>query len=288
MKYKFIEAHREEFVVKIMCRVLDVSRSGYYDWRKRKPSVRDLANASLIGEIKKIFKHSRKTYGSPRIHAELKAQGTRCSRNRVARLMREHGIRARRRRRRVKTTDSKHSRPVAPNLLDRQFEAEGPNQKWVADISYIDTGEGWLYLATVMDLFSRRIVGWAMADHMETPLVEQALRMALIRRRPGAGLLHHSDRGSQYASGDYRALLAAWGIAVSMSRTGNCHDNAVMESFFGKLKTEWATEQYATRADARTDIFEYIEVWYNRRRRHSTLGYFSPRDFEAAYSLDKV
>jgi putative transposase len=161
-------------------------------------------------------------------------------------------------------------------------------QKWVADLSYIDTDEGWLYLATVMDLFSRRIVGWAMSDHMETPLVEEALRMALIRRRPSASLLHHSDRGSQYASKDYRALLAAWGITVSMSRTGDCYDNAVMESFFGTLKTECATERYASRAQARTDIFEYIEVWYNRQRRHSTLGYLSPHAFEAAYALDKV
>jgi putative transposase len=288
MKYKFIEAHREEFAVKIMCRVLDVSRSGYYDWRKRKPSARDRANAKLLEAIKRIFERSRKTYGSPRIHAELKAQGKTCSRNRVARLMRKHGIRARRPRRRVRTTDSKHNRPVAPNLLDRQFEAERPNQKWVADISYIDTDEGWLYLATVMDLFSRRIVGWAMADHMETSLVEQALRMALLRRRPAAGLLHHSDRGSQYASKNYRALLATWNITVSMSRTGSCYDNAVMESFFGTLKTEWATGRYPTRNAARTDIFEYIEVWYNRQRRHSTLGYLCPRDFEATYLLDKV
>jgi transposase InsO family protein len=287
MKYKFIEAHREEFAVKLMCRVLKVSRSGYYDWRKRKPSARDRANAKLLEAIRRIFKRSRKTYGSPRIHAELKAQGKTCGKNRVARLMRKHGIRARRPRRRVRTTNSKHSWPVAPNLLDRQFAAAAPNRKWVADLSYIDTDEGWLYLATVMDLFSRRIVGWAMADHMETSLVEQAMRMALIRRRPSAGLLHHSDRGSQYASKNYRALLAAWGITVSMSRTGDCYDNAVMESFFGTLKTECAAERYATRADARTDIFEYIEVWYNRQRRHSTLGYLSPHAFEMAYALDK-
>jgi transposase InsO family protein len=288
MKYQFIEAHREEFAVKIMCRVLGVSKSGYYDWRKRKPSARDKANAKLVEEIKRIFKRSRKTYGSPRIHAELKAQGKTCSLNRVARLMRKHGIRARRRRRRVRTTDSKHKQPIAPNLLERRFEAEGPNQKWVADITYIDTAEGWLYLATVMDLFSRRVVGWAMADHMERSLVEQALRMALIRRQPRAGLLHHSDQGSQYASGDYRALLAAWGITVSMSRTGDCYDNAAMESFFGTLKTECITSRYATRADARTAVFEYIEVWYNRQRRHSTLGYLSPHAFEEAYALDKV
>jgi putative transposase len=287
MKYKFIEAHREEFAVKLMCRVLKVSRSGYYDWRKRKPSAQDRANAKLLEAIRRIFKRSRKTYGSPRIHAELKAQGKTCGKNRVARLMRKHGIRARRPRRRVRTTNSKHSWPVAPNLLDRQFAAAAPNRKWVADLSYIDTDEGWLYLATVMDLFSRRIVGWAMADHMETSLVEQAMRMALIRRRPSAGLLHHSDRGSQYASKNYRALLAAWGITVSMSRTGDCYDNAVMESFFGTLKTECAAERYATRADARTDIFEYIEVWYNRQRRHSTLGYLSPHAFEMAYALDK-
>jgi transposase InsO family protein len=295
MKYKFIEAHREEFAVKLMCRVLKVSRSGYYDWRKRKPSAQDRANAKLLEAIRRIFKRSRKTYGSPRIHAELKAQGKTCGKNRVARLMRKHGIRARRPRRRVRTTNSKHSWPVAPNLLDRQFAAAAPNRKWVADLSYIDTDEGWLYLATVMDLFSRRtpawtrvhVVGWAMADHMETSLVEQALHMALFRRRPGAGLLHHSDRGSQYASKDYRALLAAWGITVSMSRVGDCYDNAVMESFFSTLKTECASEPYATRADARTDIFEYVEVWYNRQRRHSTLGYLSPHNFEMAYALDK-
>jgi len=288
MKYQFIEAHREEFAVKIMCRVLEVSRSGYYERRKRKPSARDKANAKLVEEIKRIFKRSRKTYGSPRIHAELKAQGKTCSLNRIARLMCKHGIRARRPRRRVRTTDSKHKHPVAPNLLGRRFEAEGPNQKWVADISYIDTDEGWLYLATVMDLFSRRIVGWAMADHMETALVAQALHMALTSRRPGAGLLHHSDRGSQYASEVYRALLAAWDITVSMSRTGDCYDNAAMESFFGTLKTECTTERYATRAEARTALFEYIEVWYNRQRRHSTLGYLSPHAFEAPYALDKV
>jgi putative transposase len=288
MKYKFIEAHREEFAVKIMCRVLGVSRSGYYDWRKRKPSARECANAKLLKMIKKIFRRSRKTYGSPRIHAELRAQGMACSCNRVARLMRKHGVRARRPRRRVRTTDSKHDLPVAPNLLGRQFEAERPNQKWVADISYIDTDEGWLYLATVMDLFSRRIVGWAMDDHMERSLVEQALRMALFRRRPRAGLLHHSDRGSQYASGDYRALLAAWGITASMSRTGDCYDNAAMESFFGTLKTECVTARYPTRAAARTDIFEYIEVWYNRQRRHSSLGYLSPVAFEKVHVLDNM
>jgi transposase InsO family protein len=288
MKYRFIEAHREEFAVRIMCRVLRVSPSGYYEWRKREPSARDQANAKLVEEIRRVFQRSRKTYGSPRIHAELKAQGKRCGRNRVARLMRQHGICARRPRRRVRTTDSKHNRPVAPNLLARRFQAERPDQKWVADLTYVDTDEGWLYLATVMDLFSRRIVGWAMADHMETALVAQALRMALVRRQPGAGLLHHSDRGSQYASEVYRALLAAWGITVSMSRTGDCYDNAAMESFFGTLKTECITSRYATRADARTAVFEYIEVWYNRQRRHSTLGYLSPHAFEEAYALDKV
>jgi putative transposase len=280
MKFKFMAAHRGEFDVISMCRALEVSTSGYYAWCKRPPGAREKANHDLVEHIRQVHQVSRQTYGSPRIHAELKAHGLVCSRNRIARLMRRYGIRARQPRRYRVTTDAHHAYPVAANLLNRQFTAEAPDQKWVTDITFIDTWEGWLYLAVVMDLYSRQIVGWSMADHLRTSLVEDALGMALARRCPAPGLLHHSDRGSQYASTDYQALLQAHGIQVSMSRTGDCYDNAAMESFFGTLKTESATDRYATRADARISLFEYIEVWYNRQRRHSTLGYLSPEEYE--------
>ena len=246
----------------------------------RPPSLRQSQNAALLAEIRRVHERSRQTYGSPRIHAELRAQGHRCNHKRIERLMQQHRIRARQARRFHRTTDSLPSLPVAPNRLNQEFHAGTPNQVWTADITYLDTAEGWLYLATVLDLYSRRIVGWAMAEHMETSLVRDALQMALTQRHPAAGLLHHSDQGRQYASAEYQAVLTAHGVECSMSRRGNCYDNAVHESFFGTLKSECADGRFASRTAARQCVFEYIEVWYNRQRRHSALGYLSPHDFE--------
>jgi transposase InsO family protein len=287
MKYAFVEAHREQFSIQRMCRLLQVSRSGYYAWRERQPSRRAQQRAHLVAEIRTIYQMSQATYGSPRIQAELAAQGWSVSRQRVARLMREHGLVARRcqHRRRISTTQSQPNFTIAPNWLLRQFQAEAPNRKWTADITYIDTAEGWLYLAAILDLFSRRVVGWAMADSLESTLVEDAFRMAVTQRQPAAGLLHHSDRGSQYACYRYQSLLAQVGCRVSMSRTANCLDNAPPESFFATLKAECVTQPYHTRAEARTAIFASIEGWYNRRRRHSSLGYLSPFDFERLHGF---
>lgn len=272
-----------------MCRVLHVSQGGYYAWLCRQqpgqsPSEREAANRHLSDQIWTVFRRSRCTYGSPRIHAQLRAEGVACSRNRVARLMKKHGIAAKRRRvYKVATTDSKHNYPVAPNLLDRQFSAERPNEKWLTDITYIPTKEGWLYLATVLDVYSRKVVGWAMDKQMDEGLVASALRMAATHRRPTEGVLHHSDRGSQYAAHDYQQLLGAHQMVCSMSRKGDCYDNAMMESFFSTLKSECADGVFDSRAQARLNIFEYIEVWYNRQRRHSALGYQSPEAYEQAH-----
>lgn len=285
MRYAFIAEYSQQYAVTDVCRVVGVAPSGYYAWRKRPASQRARDNERLVELIRAAHQTSRRTYGSPRITAELRQAGETCNHKRVERLMRLHGIQAKSPRRFVRTTDSEHSQPVADNLLNQQFEAEAPNRVWTADITYIDTAEGWLYLAVVMDLFSRRIVGWAMAEHLFTCLVEDALRMALERRQPTEGLLHHSDRGSQYASQDYRDLLKGAGIQISMSRAGNCYDNAVQESFFGTLKGECASERYPSRAAARTSLFEYIEAWYNRHRRHSALGYLSPEQFENKHSM---
>lgn len=268
-----------------LCRALSVSRGGYYAWRKRAPSARAGRDGELLTQIRDAHATSRRTYGSPRIHAELHARGTRCSRKRVARLMRQAGLSARRPRRAARTTDSRHSLPVAPNLLGRDFSTPAPDRKWVADITYVPTAEGWLYLAVILDLFSRRVVGHACAATLASVLVGEALALACGRRSPDGGLLHHSDRGSQYASGEYQARLAAIGAQASMSRRGDCYDNAVVESFFGTLKTELVHgRRYATRAEARAEIFEYIEVFYNRERRHSALGYVSPAEYEARYA----
>jgi putative transposase len=267
MKFQFIRDHREDFPVRLMCRVLDVSSSGFYDWLERPESPRAVENRALVAKIQAIHGDSRRTYGSPR----------------VARLMRDHGIRAKTKRKFRVTTDSRHDHPVAPNRLDRQFAVAAPNTAWVADISYIPTREGWLYLAVVLDLFSRQVVGWAMDQQMPQELTLAALDMAIQRRRPLPGCMHHSDRGSQYAAGDYQKQLAKYGMVCSMSRKGNCWDNAPMESFFHSLKTELVHHRdYQTRDEARRDIFEYIEVFYNRQRRHSTLGYLSPAQFELA------
>ena len=273
--------HEQEFSVKRMCLVLGVSRSGYYAWRERSPSSREQANATLLAEIRAAYQISRKTYGSPRIHAYLQRKGIVCGRNRVARLMHLHHIVAKKAsRRHPRTTQQRPGAKAAPNLLQREFSAPEPNRKWVSDITYIDTAEGWLYLASILDLYSRRVVGWAMADQMDVSLVEKAWQMALTSRHPATGLLHHSDRGSQYTSNTYQEHLNALRCEVSMSRTGNCYDNAVMESFFATLKTECANAQFASRAEARTAIFEFIEGWYNRQRLHSSLGFFSPAEFE--------
>ena len=270
-----------------MCKVLKVSRSGYYAWRRRVPSAREMADEELLAEIKKIFAASKQTYGSPRVHIELQADGIRVSRKRVARLMRENGLKvARKRKKKVVTTDSDHALPVAPNLLNRDFTASRPNEKWVTDISYIRTDAGWLYLAVVMDLFSRCIVGWAMRADLSQALVLSALQMAIDNRQPSPGLLHHSDRGSQYCAHAYRQLQADHGMITSMSRKGNCYDNAAMESFFATLKNERVDRHhYRNRAEARRDIFAYIEGFYNRRRRHSAVGYLSPIAFEKEHVL---
>lgn len=282
MKYRFIDKYQMRYSVRQQCDVLGVSKSGYYAWQVRRKREKKDTLRALITHIHRIYQKSRRTYGSPRIHAELRAEGVMCNHKRIARLMRLEGIQGRRKHRKVTTTDSKHGFPVAPNLLNREFTAEAPNEKWAADITYIPTREGWLYLAVVLDLYSRKIVGWSMSQEITADLVENALRMALFERQPDPGLLHHSDRGSQYASNQIRRIMAANNIQVSMSRTGNCYDNAVMESFFSTLKCEWVHHQnYKTRTEASRDIFNYIAGFYNPVRRHSALGYLSPNQFEA-------
>ena len=283
MKYAFLQEHLTAYPVKVCCRVLGVSRAGYYAWRDRPVSPRARRREELTGKIRRVHEENRRVYGSPRVHRVLQAQGEQVCENTVARVMQTQQIRAQSKQKFVpRTTDSDHDQPVAPNLLDRQFAAAAPNQKWVVDLTYIPTDEGWLYLAGVLDLASRRLVGWAMAEHMQTDLVMAALRMALLHRRPPAGLLHHSDRGVQYASADYVHLLRTHQMEVSMSGQGDCWDNAAMESFWATLKTELVyREHYATRAQAQQSIFEYIEVFYNRQRLHSALGYLSPAAFEA-------
>lgn len=281
MSYPFIAEHRHAYAITTMCRVLEVSVSGYYAWCKRPPSEHSREDAHLAEHVKTAFQANRGVYGSPRVHAELQAQGINCARKRVARLMREQGLAARKPRHRTITTHSDPSAQVAPNLLQRDFHADEPDTKWVADTTYIWTAEGWLYLAVVLDLFSRMVVGWSMAAIQDANLVVRALQMALTRRRPQAGLLHHSDRGSTYTSQSYQALLEQEGMVVSMSRTADCYDNAAMESFFHSFKGECIeAESFQTRAQARSSTFEYIECFYNRSRRHSTLHYMSPLMYE--------
>lgn len=285
MKYACIARHRDEVDVRLMCRVLSVSPSGFYAAQRRAPSARAVRDQYLRLHVRTAHERSDRTYGAPRVHRELRAQGHRVARKRVARLMREDGLLVHRRRRRVvRTTDSAHSYPVAPNLLDRRFaldEVPGVNRAWVSDVTYVPTREGWLYLAIVLDLASRRVVGWAMRETLAADLATSALRMALAARRPSPGLLHHSDRGSQYASDAYRALLAEHRCVASMSHKGDCWDNAVAESFFATLELELIlTHDWPTRDAARRAIFRYIETWYNRERRHSTLAYVSPAQYE--------
>jgi len=283
MKYQFIAEHRQEYAIMLMCRVLDVSVSGYYAWSKRPPSQHSRKDAQLAEQVKTAFQANRRVYGSPRIHAELRDQGIKCAPKRVARLMREQGLFARAPRHRTITTKSEPGAQVAPNLLQRDFSAEQPNTKWVADTTYIWTAEGWLYLAVVLDLFSRMVVGWSMSATQDAMLVVQALQMAIARRRPQAGLLHHTDRGSTYTSESYQALLQQEGMVASMSRTADCYDNAAMESFFHSFKGECVDGQsFQTRSQARSGTFDYLETFYNRTRRHSTLQYLSPLAYEQA------
>jgi len=285
VKYACIARHRGEYPVRLMCRVLDVSPAGFYGWRTRAPSAHALADERLMLNVRVSHQRSAGTYGAPRVHQDLRAQGFHVGKKRVARLMRQQGLVGRVRRRRVRTTDSTHPDPVAPNLLARQFAVQGigaMDRIWVSDITYVPTREGWLFLATVLDLASRRVVGWAMRETLELDLALSALRMALGTRRPAPGLLHHSDRGTQYAAAEYRAVLAAHGMIASMSRKGDCWDNAVAESFFATLELELIVKsEWRTRDAARRAIFRYIETWYNRERRHSTLGYRSPAQYEA-------
>ncbi len=271
MSYQFIEKNRQHRPLEVLCRTLKVARSGFYEWQRRPKSKRAQEDEVLGVEIKAIHKESRETYGSPRIHAELKRRGQRCGKKRVARLMAASGITAKTKMKFKATTDSKHKHPVAANVLDRRFNVEGPNEVWLSDITFIWTREGWMYLAVVMDLYARRIVGWAVERRMTKEFACRALDMALKRRQPGRGLIHHSDRGSQYARGDYQKLLKNHGITASMSQKGNCWDNAPMESFFHTLKVELIHHRdYANRDEARKDIIEYIEMFDNWQRCYST------------------
>jgi len=281
VKYACIERRRTQFPVRLMCGLLEVSRSGYYAWRSRPESVRARRDCELLPEIRQAHEQSHGVYGSPRIYAELKATGVPVGRHRVARLMRLDRLRGCPKKRFRITTQQDLRHLVAKNLLKQDFQADVPNLRWAADITYIPTREGWLYLAVVMDLYSRRIVGWSMSQRMSRRLVVDALKMAIAARRPEGPLIHHSDRGAQYTSDDFRSELDKYGIECSMSSSGNCYDNAVIESFFGVLKRERVNRvRYRTRDEARADLFEYIEVFYNRKRRHGYLGNISPAEFE--------
>lgn len=284
MRFAFIATHAHEFRITTMCRVLQVSKAGYYAWVQRPQSARGVEDIALLARIQTVFAASHRTYGSPRVHAELVATGDAPSVHRVARVMRTAGVRATRPRRFQVTTDSNHPDPIAPNVLARQFAVEhvpALNRVWIGDITYVSTLEGWLYLAVVLDLRSRRVIGWAMRHTLEGAITRDALTMALNDRRPAAGCLSHSDRGSQYAAHDYLAILATHDMVPSMSRTGDCWDNAVAESFFATLKRELVDRvRWRTRDEARAAIFTYIESWYNRHRRHSSLGFLSPIDYE--------
>jgi transposase InsO family protein len=281
MKFDAIEAEKANYPVALMCRVLEVSRAGYYASRHRSESERAKANRQLSARIRRAYEGSRRTYGSPRIYIELREDGHEIGRHRVARLMQREGIVARKKRRFTVTTQSNHSEPIAKNVIARKFDVEKPDRAWAGDITYLPTVEGWLYLAVLLDLCSKTVVGWAMSEALDANLALGALRMALERRCPAPGLVHHSDRGVQYASESYRAALAANGLVQSMSRKGNCWDNAPAESFFSTLKTELVGDRvFPSRAVARTEVFEYVEAFYNRTRRHSSLGYVSPAKYE--------
>lgn len=286
MRYRAIQEHDRRYPIRLMCRALAVSPAGYYAWRARPESPRAVANRDLLPVIRRLHHESRQTYGSPRIWRALREQGHRVGEHRVARLMRQTALQAKTVSKWQVTTDSAHRFPVAANHLNRQFTVVAPNQVWAGDITYVWTLEGWLYLAVLLDLYSRRVVGWAMSQRITVELTEQALTMALANRVPTAGLLHHSDRGSQYAATSYQRVLEDYGLIPSMSRKGNCWDNACVESFFGPLKRELIHHgHYHTREEAKREIFEYLEVFYNRPRRHSTLGYRSPAEYEATAAV---
>jgi transposase InsO family protein len=279
MKYRFMEEHRESYKIKSMCEVLNVSRSGYYAWNTRQPSTRQKDNEELLRHIREVHTQSRRLYGSPRIAAKLKEQGFGCGKNRVARIMKEHSLWAEVKKRRFRrTTDSRHPYALAANLLIDQRQIEGV---WASDITFVPTSEGWLYVAVVMNVKSRKIIGLCMSDKLSQDLASAALREAVGRQSPSEGMIHHSDRGRQYASYAYQELLREYGMTPSMSRSGNCYDNAYVESFFGTLKTELVHgERYRSRLEARLSVFEYVEVFYNRQRSHSALGYRSPEQYE--------
>lgn len=283
MKYAWIETQRKEFELAELCSALAVSASGYHSWKRGgRPDRKRLTDTQMVALLKAVHAELKGVYGSPRMVRELRGRGFPASKERVERLMRENGIRARHKRRFKATTDSKHALPIAPNALDRNFTPEAPNQTWTADITYIWTDEGWLYLAVVIDLFNREVVGWSIKPRMTTDIVLDALTMAWFRRKPAPGLMHHSDRGSQYASHAFQAQLKEYGMICSMSRKGNCWDNATSESFFNSLKNERVhSTRYSSHADAKADLFDYIEPFYNRKRLHSTLGYTSPTKFLA-------
>jgi transposase InsO family protein len=281
MRFSFIEAQKAVFPINLMCKVLEVTRSGYYAWRAREESEHSRRDRELTVKIRAFHEQSRRTYGSPRIHADLKEDGEAVGRKRVARIMQQEGLSGQAPRAFRKTTDSKHNLPVADNIVDRNFDPEAPNQVWAADISYVRTWEGWLYLAVVLDLYSRRVVGWAVADHMRTELALDALMMAFDQRQPPTGLTHHSDRGSQYASHAYRAALDARGAVASMSRKGDCWDNSVVESFFGTLKEDLLYRHpWPTKAETKRAITEYIACFYNSHRRHKYIDNIAPMEYE--------
>ena len=280
MKYEFITNHCSALRVEKMCRALNVSRSGYYGWAGRGPGRREQVNRCLLVKIKRSYDDSRRTYGSPRVAADLRALGETCNKKRVARLMRLNGLTAKTKRRFKITTNSKHNHLAAPNLVNQEFVAARPGRLWTSDITYLPTKAGWLYLSVVLDVFNRQIVGWAMSERLNRKLVMASLNQALTHGSPTENMVFHSDRGSQYTSDDFRALLNSHSILASNSGKGNCYDNAITETFFHTLKTELVYfENYQTRQEARLSIFEYIEVFYNRKRRHSALGYKSPIDF---------
>lgn len=285
MRYAWIKGHAGNYPVAILCRTLAVSVSGYYSWLGRKPSAQQQRRQRIAAAAGKFYHDSNRIYGYRKVHKDVVQEAKiDCCLETVRRVLAEKGLFSKVKRRFVVTTDSNHNQPVADNLLERDFTADAPNLKWTADITYIPTAEGWLYLSAVMDLYSRRIVGWSMSADIDAGLVCDALRMALLQRRPDEGLMHHSDRGVQYTAGDFAKLLDEHKIICSMSRKGNCWDNAVMESFFGSLKTEWMFgKSYKTRAEAKQDVFKYVEVFYNRKRRHASLGYLSPAAYEELY-----
>jgi transposase InsO family protein len=279
LKFEWIDAEKANWRVTKLCKALEVTTSGFYAWRKRPPSARTREDQRLRLLVAESHRESRKNYGSPRVHRDLLARGERVSRKRVIRLMRDEGLEGKVRRRWVTTTDSRHDRPVAPNVLAQNFDASAPNERWAGDVTYLRSRDGWLYLAVILDLFSRRVVGWALSPFNDRRLALRALESAVRRRRPHAGLVHHTDQGSPYASEDYQEALARRGMTCSMSRRGNCYDNAVVESWFGMFKTELG-ETFESFADAQLKTFDYIEAFYNTRRRHSALNYLSPAEFE--------